>query len=114
MDLTTLPARMRKLPTDARFGGAPIPWFVDYTDDGVPEFRAMDRAKYRQAITLRLCWVCGEALGKWLAFVTGPMCVVTRTTSEPPCHLECATWSAQNCPFLSKPNMVRRHEDVPA
>jgi hypothetical protein len=36
------------------------------------------------------------------------MCAVNRATSEPPCHLECARWSAVNCPFLSRPHMVRR------
>jgi len=112
MDLSTLPLRMKKLPRDDRFHGAPIPWFVAW-ENGIPEFRALSREKYRQAIKLRLCWVCGEPLGKWLGFVTGPMCVITRTTSEPPCHVDCATWSAQNCPFLSNPQMVRRQEDVP-
>lgn len=102
---------MRKLPIDPRFD-APVPWFVSWTD-GKPEFRIMDREKFRRALQMHLCWVCGESLGRWLGFVTGPMCVVTRTTSEPPCHVECATWSAQHCPFLSNPKMERRQEGLP-
>lgn len=41
------------------------------------------------------------------------MCTVTRTTAEPPCHLECATFSAQACPFLTRPAIVRREGGLP-
>lgn len=116
-DLELLPMRLRKLPIDAR--GYPVPWFVAWVDgpDGpgtLPEFRAMDAAKFRRAVKERLCWVCGEPLGRWLAFPIGPMCAITRTISEPPSHLECAEWSVRNCPFLSQPKMVRRETDLPA
>lgn len=110
-----LPPRIAKLPMDVR--GFPVPWFVLWENKGgvmVPEFRAMDQEKFRLAIKQRLCWVCGEPLGAWLAFVIGPMCAVTRTTSEPPSHRDCAEWSIKNCPFLSNPAMVRRETDLPA
>jgi hypothetical protein len=115
-DLETLPPRLRKLPVDAR--GYPVPWFVAWIDgpDGpetVPEFRAMDARKFRRAVMERLCWVCGEPLGRWLAFPIGPMCTITRTISEPPSHRECAEWSVRNCPFLAQPRMVRRVDDLP-
>lgn len=115
-ELEALPARLRKLPIDAR--GYPVPWFVAWVDgpDGpetVPEFRAMDARKFRRAVKERLCWVCGEPLGRWLAFPIGPMCSITRTISEPPSHLECAEWSVRNCPFLSQPKMVRRQGNLP-
>jgi hypothetical protein len=71
----------------------------------------MDSDKWSLAIRERRCWVCGDALGKYLTFVLGSMCGVNRTTQEPPCHLDCAEWSARNCPFLSRPNMVRREVD---
>jgi len=72
----------------------------------------MDVQKFGRAIRERRCWVCGDTLGRHLAFVIGPMCAVNRTSSEPACHLDCATWSARFCPFLSRPHMVRRHDDV--
>lgn len=108
-ELGELPAKMRDLPVDDR--GYPVPWFVDWVD-GKPEFRAMDAMKWRRAVKEGLCWVCGIPLGRHRVFVIGPMCAVNRTTSEPPCHLECAVWSAINCPFLSRPKMVRREDEA--
>lgn len=104
-ELETLPERMRDLPLDDR--GFPTPWFVAWVD-GKPEFRAMDKSKWSLAIREKLCWVCGKELGQYRAFVIGPMCAITRTTTEPPCHRECAQWSARNCPFLARPHAVRR------
>jgi len=108
-ELTALPRRMRSLPIHR---GYPVPWFVA-SIDGVPDFRVMDRAKFSRAIREQRCWVCGEALGRYVSFVIGPMCAISRTTSEPPCHQECARWSAINCPFLTRPGMHRR-DDYPA
>ena len=107
-ELEPLPDRMKTLPVDER--GYPVPWFVDWVD-GKPEFRAMDPKKWVRAIRMKLCWVCGERLGRNLVFVAGPMCGINRTSSEPPNHLECARWSVRNCPFLKNPDMVRREDD---
>ena len=109
LDWKSLPMRMKTLPRDER--GFPVPWFVDWID-GKPEFRAMDFRKYVAAIKENRCWVCGEKMGVTKAFVAGPMCGINRTSSEPPCHVECARWSAINCPFLSNPRMVRREDEV--
>jgi hypothetical protein len=91
--------------------GYPVPWFVAWVD-GKPEFRAMDPQKFIDAIRKKLCWVCGERLGVNMCFIAGPMCGINRTSSEPPSHLDCARWSARNCPFLSNPRMVRREDEV--
>jgi hypothetical protein len=107
-ELEPLPGRMTSLPIDER--GYVVPWFVAW-HDGKPEFRAMDPIKFFKAIRQKLCWVCGERLGVNVCFVAGPMCGINRTSSEPPSHLECARWSARNCPFLSNPRMVRREDE---
>jgi hypothetical protein len=107
-ELADMPARLAALPVHR---GYPVPWFVAW-QDGLPEFRAMDPHKFARAIRERRCWVCGEPTGKHVAFVIGPMCAINKTSAEPPCHLECATWSARFCPFLSRPHMVRRHDEV--
>lgn len=103
-----LPDRMKGLPVDER--GYVVPWFVAW-HDGKPEFRAMDPSKFVAAVQKKLCWVCGERLGVNMCFVAGPMCGINRTSSEPPSHLDCARWSARNCPFLSNPRMVRREDE---
>jgi hypothetical protein len=103
-----LPKRIATLPIEAR--GYPVPWFVPWLADGTPEFRGMDVVKWSLAVRDRRCWICGGPLGRFLAFVVGPMCGVNRTSSEPPSHRDCATWAAINCPFLSRPHMVRRED----
>lgn len=108
--MTPMPDRIAKRPVDAR--GYPVPWFVAWVN-GQPEFRIADPAKWVMAVKLKVCWVCGEPLGRWLAFPIGPMCAITRTTPEPPSHVDCAEWSIQNCPFLSQPRAVRRDGDLP-
>ena len=107
--LEPLPSRMLALPVDDR--GYVVPWFVDWID-GKPEFRAMDPKKWLRAVREKLCWVCGERLGRFMTFVAGPMCGINRTSSEPPSHLECAEWSARNCPFLNNREAIRRVDDV--
>ena len=107
-ELPPLTERLKKLPLDER--GYPVPFFVSWID-GKPEFRAADGRKYRRCVQDKLCWVCGEPLGAHLAFAIGPMCVTNRTTAEPPAHLDCAQWSVKGCPFLARPQMVRRRGD---
>jgi hypothetical protein len=108
-ELTPLPARMHWLPLDPR--GYPIPAFVDTLPDGTRDFRFMSPAHWMRCWKQSRCWVCGQRLGAYKVFVIGPMCAVNRTTSEPPCHRECALWSVKNCPFLARPHMHRREDD---
>lgn len=118
-DLPPLPARMQRLPLDAR--GYPVPWFVAWLENdeevppgrGTPDFRVVARGRVAASYK-GLCWVCGQPRGVHKSFVIGPMCMVNRTTSEPACHLECALWSAIACPFLSKPHAERRETKMPS
>lgn len=117
------PSHMRRLPIDAR--GYPVPWFVQWVEgegdemrevlpgQGRPEFRMMDRGKWKRAVRDKLCWVCGAPLGKLYAFLIGPMCAVNRVSAEPPNHLECAEYSAINCPFMARPKAQRREAGLP-
>ena len=59
------------------------------------------------------CWLWGEPLGVRRTFVIGPMCVVHTNTAEPPCHNDCALYSARACPFLTMPRMRRNEKDMP-
>lgn len=100
-----VPRRMGRLPIDKH--GRPVPWFTAWVD-GEPDFRIAREEALRDALRFELCWVCGQRRGRWGSFVIGPMCAVNRVTAEPPCHRECAEYSARACPFLTVPGMRRR------
>lgn len=100
-----MPARIKKLPIDPVWK-LPVPWFVQWID-GKPAFPVMDGKKWVQAVKKKLCWICGQPMGEMMAFVAGPMCTINRTSSEPPCDVNCAIYAAQNCPFLITPKMKR-------
>jgi hypothetical protein len=102
--LPPLPPQMKRLPIDPR--GFPVPWFTPKVD-GEWNFQTVHPMRVRQAFVGRLCWICGTKLHKNLAFCIGPMCAINRTTSEPASHVECATFAAKACPFLTRPRMRR-------
>lgn len=104
-----IPPAIAELPCDER--GYPVPYFVQWID-GKPDFRITDATRIRACKLAGLCWVCGKPLGETFSFVIGPMCAVNRTTAEPPSHHDCADWSARACPFLTKPQMKRREDEV--
>ncbi len=101
-----MPSQVRALPRDSK--GRPIPWFAAELDGGVREFRIADANKRIRALRDQLCWVCGQNLPKKVTFALGPMCAINRITAEPPVHHACAVYSAQACPFMVRPQMVRR------
>jgi hypothetical protein len=105
-----VPPRIDKLPISEK--GFPIPWFAATMPDGTRDFRVVDPVQMAHAVRHKKCWVCGEQMGKHMSFVIGPMCGVNRTISDPPSHLECATFSALNCPFLSRPLAKRNTEGL--
>ena len=105
-----IPAKMKSLPISPT--GFPIPWFVHIASDGIPDFRVIGRGQVREAVSQKRCWLCGEPLGTFYAFVIGPMCSINRVSAEPPSHLDCAEYAVRACPFLSKPNMRRNEVDM--
>lgn len=105
-----IPERMRRLPISKK--GFPVPWFVAKVN-GEWDFRVIGTNRLKESIVLNKCWLCGELLGVYKAFVTGPMCTITRTSAEPPSHLECAKYAVAACPFLTQPNMKRNEKDLP-
>jgi hypothetical protein len=105
-----IPENMRNLKISDE--GFPVPWFIGYVN-GKPDFRTMDGEKLAIAVRRKLCWSCGRPMGRYLTFAIGPMCMVTRTISEPPSHLSCLEYSVRACPFLSQPRMKRNDKDLP-
>jgi hypothetical protein len=110
-DLPPLPARLRGRPIER---GYPVPWFVANVD-GRYDFRVIGRGKIKQAVTEKLCWICGQTMiGHYLTFPIGPMCAINRISSEPPSHWECAEWSARACPFLTQQEVKYNAANLPA
>lgn len=105
-----MPPKMKALPLTEK--GFPVLWFADEVD-GKPDLRVMDGRKLARAIKEGRCWLCGQLLGVHKAFVIGPMCAITRTTSEPPSHLDCALYAMKACPFLTRPKVHRREACLP-
>lgn len=105
-----IPARMRARPIDPR--GYSVPWFVAEID-GEFDFRVIGPGKWARAIRFRVCWLCGEPLGRLYTFCIGPMCMVNRITSEPPSHTECAEYAAKACPFMTRPLAQYRTANTP-
>lgn len=108
--MPALPSRMQALPVDHR--GYPVPYFVAWID-GAPDFRVADGEKLVKCVNERRCWLCGQHLGSYFAFVVGPMCSVNRVSSEPPSHRECAEFALRVCPFLIMPRAQRRDAAMP-
>ncbi|MFE9127032.1 hypothetical protein ACFYOF_16705 [Streptomyces sp. NPDC007148] len=105
-----LPSRMARLPRDKH--GRVVPWFVAWVD-GAPDHRVVGAGKLDDAMRFRVCWLCGEHLGAYGAFVIGPMCAINRISAEPPSHRDCALYAVEACPFLTTPNMRRRDSNLP-
>jgi hypothetical protein len=100
-----VPSRMAGLPRDKH--GRVVPWFVA-SIDGQPDFRVIREDGISLALREQICWLCGKPMGRFTAFVIGPMCAVNRVTAEPGSHTDCALYAAKACPFLSNPRMQRR------
>ena len=117
-ELPELPERMRRLPVDQR--GYPVPWFVAWLDEhgnalprgqGKPDFRILAPFAIHEAKQTHRCWICGQTMGRFMAFTIGSMCAVNRVSAEPPSHTDCADFAARACPFLTRPHAKRRPVD---
>ena len=104
--LLPLPRELVGRPIDHR--GFPVPWFVtNKTKDDQWDFVHVSQTRINEAIRNSKCFVSGEKMGKFAAFVVGPMCTINRIASDPPCKPSVGDWSAMHCPFLSNPSAKR-------
>ncbi len=97
-----IPEQMKNLPLTE--GGYLKPWFV--RDD---DFRITDGKKASLSVMKKACWICGNPfVCPKYAMVGDAMSAAVRIYKEPPCHLECAEYAMQVCPFILYPNAKRR------
>lgn len=92
-----VPPRVAKRPVQ---NGYPVPFFVVKLKTGLYDFRVLDLSKVQSAIRFKLCWICGEPLGAYQAFLGGPLMAVNRASGEGPCHRDCALYAVRVCPFM--------------
>lgn len=97
-----IPHRMTQLARDDR--GYPIPAIVLVDDHGRPDFKTTDLHKWHRAYKNRTCALCGEPMGRNMAFVGGPKCFKYRFFTDLAMHRDCAEYALKVCPFLAAPN----------
>jgi len=105
-----MPDRIKRLPVDKR--GFPVPAFVAL-NNGEPDHRIINSDRMLPSIRQKLCWICGQPMGRYFVSVIGCMCSVNRIISEPPSHRDCAEFAVRACPFLSRPRAHRREAGLP-
>ena len=105
-----MPSQIRALPVSEH--GYPVPYFVARIE-GKYDFRVIDPLKMRACIANKRCWICGQTLGRYKSFSSGPLIVVTKHSAEPPSHRDCAEFAARTCPFMVHPRAQYRSPDIP-
>lgn len=95
---TDIPVSMRSLSITSK--GYLKPWFVE--DD---DFRIVDTRKAIISISKKACWICGkEFTNDKFALVGSIKNSSDLIFREPPCHVECAIYAMQVCPFILHPS----------
>lgn len=106
-----IPARLANRPRDVR--GYPIPAVVIVDAAGTPDFRVTDVHKWVAACKNKTCALCGEPLGRHMAFIGGPLTFENRYFTDLPSHRECAEYAMQVCPYIAVPNFKHASNIVP-
>lgn len=93
-----IPKCLSHLKVDER--GYPIPFFVPMVE-GKPQFLYMDKQKLDKAIDENLCHICGKKLHKdYHYFVSGPMGLQNKVSSDAAMHRDCAEFALAVCPHM--------------
>lgn len=101
--MTDIPPRLAARPRDKR--GYPIPCTILIDKDGKPDFRVNDMERWVRMVAHRRCAMCGEPMGRHVAFIGGPLAHVNRLFTDAGMHLDCAQYAMATCPYLALPRM---------
>ena len=102
-----MPRRVARLPREKR--GYPVPFVTmldPYTNE--PDFRVLDIRRQMQCINEKRCGICGQQLGKYIAFIGGTRSRDGHVFFDPGMHRDCAEYAAKVCPFISRENAAYR------
>ncbi|MEV6964481.1 hypothetical protein AB0M47_05140 [Hamadaea sp. NPDC051192] len=99
--LSRVPAIPVQLAVRPTLGGLAVPWTTARTPDGRYRFGSIDFNRHRQALTDRLCQICGRPLGDRTVFALRHSDLQTLTSHEPGMHPVCAAYTAAACPMVA-------------
>lgn len=104
-----IPKELSHLKIDER--GYPVPFFVSWIN-GKPEFRYLNNERQEMIIENKLCHICGLKLYKdYSYFISGPVGLQNRISSDAGMHRVCAEFSLRACPHLYLQKAERRQND---
>ncbi len=101
-----IPPELAHLKRDER--GYPIPFFVSMVGHK-PQFQLISQQKQIICVEKKLCPICGKKLYKDGAyFISGPMGLYNRVSTDPGMHRVCAEFSLRACPHIYYEKSKRR------
>lgn len=104
-----IPRELAHLKIDSR--GYPVPYFVSWID-GKPEFRFLNADRLDMIIRRKVCHICGKKLpDDYFYFISGPMGLHNKISTDAPMHKVCAEFSIFACPHLFRQKAERRDND---
>lgn len=104
-----VPACLRDLPLCPK-RKLPVPFAAARYPDGTGEFTIIDPQRVALCARHRLCGVCGDALGRWVAFLGGEASAdpARGAYSDPGMHPACCEAALGLCVFIARPRVPRR------
>jgi hypothetical protein len=102
---TDIPEFLRHLPFDER-RKLPVP-VMNQIDAERWDFVTITGKQVHRCIDERLCSVCGNPLGYWVAFIGNEVSARRRQFTDPCMHEDCALASLRLCPMINHGNMTR-------
>ncbi len=106
-DLPRMNRRLATRPIDPK-RHLPIPYAQLVNPDGTANFAAIDGPKALRGAANRDCGLCGQRMGRWVAFLGGPRNVEHGGYLDPPMHVSCAEDATRLCPHLARQRVPRR------
>lgn len=86
--MSALPTALTERPVDPSYG-VPVPFACEY-DDGRASVISLNRTRVTRCALSRICGMCGESLGRPVAFI-GSVAEADRAEFHfPPLHVVCA------------------------